>query len=306
MSTTTSQTSTTVIFFIRELLLLLDNLTNLPVDPPSLYFDLEGIRLGRHGSISLVLLYVAPQLMTYIIDIHILGGDAFSTTNSNGNSLKTILESPKVPKVFFDIRNDSDALYSQYHTCVNGIIDVQILELATRKYSKEFVARLAKCIKKDSTVSSVAKQTWQHTKENVSRLYDPRKGGRYEVFNERPLKKEILKYCSQDVELLPTLWEVYSCKLRVPDNGFWRFMVREVTRNRIKLSQSVGYDGQAKSKVCGPWDFHNIEYWSEDWNNGVMMFGINAGMILDQDDYWVDPPQKKVLKSSVFTLAAVV
>jgi exonuclease 3'-5' domain-containing protein 1 len=62
--------------------------------------------------------------MTYIINIHILGGDAFSTTNSTRNSLKSVLESPKIPKVFFDIRDDSDALYSQYYICVNGIINV--------------------------------------------------------------------------------------------------------------------------------------------------------------------------------------
>jgi exonuclease 3'-5' domain-containing protein 1 len=112
MLTTTPQTGTTVVSSIHELLLLLDNLISLLVDPPSLYFDLKGIRLGRLGLISLVLLYVAPELMTYIIDIHILGGDAFSTTNSTGNSLKSVLESLKIPKVFFDIRNDSDALYS--------------------------------------------------------------------------------------------------------------------------------------------------------------------------------------------------
>jgi exonuclease 3'-5' domain-containing protein 1 len=126
------------------------------------------------------------------------------------------------------------------------------------------------------------------------------------VFNERPLKAEILQYCRQDVELLPTLWEVYSCKLLVPSNGFWRSMVRQAIRERIKLSRSVHYDGQSKSKVCGPWDSYNIEDSIEDWNDDVMIWGVNAGMILDQDDQWVNPPQKQVLKSSVFTLVAVV
>jgi hypothetical protein len=85
------------------------------------------------------------------------------------------------------------------------------------------------------------------------------------------------------------LWEVYSRKLRVPGNGFWRPMVRKATRERIKLSQSVSYDSQAKSKVCGPWDSHNIEDSIEDRNDDVMIWGVNAGMILDQD-HWVNPP----------------
>ena len=83
------------------------------------------------------------------------------------------MKTQKSPKVFFDIRNDSDALYSQYDICVDGIIDVQLLELAMRNSSKEFVAGLARCIEKDSTVSGDAKQIWQRAKESVSQLYDP-------------------------------------------------------------------------------------------------------------------------------------
>src|ERR1700722_17756539 len=137
-ATAKPQTGTTVISSPDGLFLLLDTLFGLPVDPPSLYFDLEGIKLGRLGSLSLLLLYVAPQLMTYIVNIHILGAEAFTTINSNGSSLKTVLESPKIPKVFFDIRNDSDALYNHYYICVNGIIDIQLLELASRNHLKEF------------------------------------------------------------------------------------------------------------------------------------------------------------------------
>lgn len=118
------------------------------------------------------------------------------------------------------------------------------------------------------------------------------------------MKAEILQCYRQDVELLPTLWEVYSCKLRGPGNGAWQSMVRKATRERIKLLQSVSYDGQAKSKVCGPWDSDNIKDLIDDWNDDVMMWGMNAGMILDEDDHWVNPPQKQVLKSSV--LLAVV
>lgn len=91
------------------------------------------------------------------------------------------------------------------------------------------------------------------------------------MFNERPLKKEILEYCGQDVVLLPALFEVYSAKLRAPGKGAWRSMVRTATQERIELSQSAGYDGQAKSKICGPWDSYNIEDSVQDWNDDVMM-----------------------------------
>lgn len=169
MSIVSAQTDITVVDSATTLLSLLDNLISLAVDPPSRYLDLEGVKLGRRGSISIFSLYVLPRKQIYLIDIHRLGTTAFSTTNSSA-TLKTILESPTIPKVIFDIRNDSDALFSHYEISVNGIKDLRLMELATRKGSKDFVLGIAKCIEKDSPVSSTAKAEWQRTKEGASHL----------------------------------------------------------------------------------------------------------------------------------------
>lgn len=124
------------------------------------------------------------------------------------------------------------------------------------------------------------------------------------MFNERPLKTEILQYCKQDVELLPTLWDVYSTTLRKPFNGAYRSLIREATRKRIELSQSASYDGQAKSKVYGPWDSDEIELRIDGWNDDVMMWGVNGGDTLDENDHWVNSREARTSKSSVFTLLA--
>jgi exonuclease 3'-5' domain-containing protein 1 len=100
------------------------------------------------------------------------------------------------------------------------------------------VAGLAGCIQRDSPVPDAAKRAWQETKDAVGRLYDPKRGGRYEIFNERPLRPDVLQYYANDVELLPSLWEVYSTKLREPSYGCWRSMIRRETQNRTKHSQS--------------------------------------------------------------------
>jgi exonuclease 3'-5' domain-containing protein 1 len=89
---------------------LLDDMVDLPNDPPSLYMDLEGIRLGRNGTISIFSLYVYPKKTAYLIDVHKLEGAAFTTAGGNGATLKSILESSTIPKVMFDLRSDSDAL----------------------------------------------------------------------------------------------------------------------------------------------------------------------------------------------------
>jgi hypothetical protein len=53
------------------------------------------------------------------------GYDSTEFMLRNGHTTAFDLESPHILKVFFEIRNNSDALYSQYHICVNGISNVQ-------------------------------------------------------------------------------------------------------------------------------------------------------------------------------------
>ena len=82
----------------------------------------------------------------YLIDVHTLGASAFTTVGiKNPNvTLKSILEDAQVPKVFFDVRNDSDALYFLFGIKLAGIHDLQVMQAATKRGS--FILGLGKCI----------------------------------------------------------------------------------------------------------------------------------------------------------------
>ncbi|OBT61838.1 hypothetical protein VE03_08801 [Pseudogymnoascus sp. 23342-1-I1] len=294
MSTTSAESNVTFVDLEADLLPLLDSITNLAVDPPSLYIDLEGIDLGRHGSISILSLHIAPTQKTYLIDIHSLGRAAFLTTNNTGISLKTTLESSTIPKIVFDIRNDSDALFSLFQISVDGIKDLQLMELANRTGSRKFISSLAKCIEEDSPTSAAAKAEWCLTKERGQRLFAPEKGGRYEVFNERPLKPEITQYCKQDVALLPGLYGVYNTKLHQSGQAFWRVHVRETTRVRIKLSQSLGYDGKSNNNLG--WNDQTIEEDIESWNDEILTEALAGTHVLNENDDWVPAPSDNDLE----------
>ncbi|TAQ85606.1 hypothetical protein B7494_g6060 [Chlorociboria aeruginascens] len=231
-----------------------------------------------------------PPKNTYLIDIYSLGRAAFSTTNNSRTSLKTTLESSTIPKVVFDIRNDSDALFSLFQISINGIKDLQLMELAYRTGSREFVSGLAKCVEKDSPISAAAKTEWSLTKKRYHRLFAPEQGGRYEVFNERPLKPEIIECCKWNVVLLPGLYNVYNTKLRQPGLAFWRVHVRETIKDWIKLSQSSGYDGKSKSNALG-WNDDTIEKGIESWNEDILMEASLGDWILNENDEWVPAPK---------------
>ena len=62
------------------------------------------MNLSRQDTIFLIELFVHPQYYIYLIDVYVLGKEAFLTRGSDGQTLKFILESPNIPKVFSDYR----------------------------------------------------------------------------------------------------------------------------------------------------------------------------------------------------------
>ncbi|KAL4884635.1 ribonuclease H-like domain-containing protein [Aspergillus karnatakaensis] len=271
---TENKQAVTLVSTPEQVSAMLESIKDLPTNPPSLYIDLEGVNLSRHGTISILQIYVAPRDETYLVDVYTLKEKAFSTpssslssssassnsskskTNGNGDSksttLKSLLESPTTPKVIFDVRNDSDALYAHYNIHLAGIHDLQLMELATRSFPRRYVQGLARCIECDAKIAYAERAKWKEAKEKGVRLFAPERGGSYEVFNERPLRRDIVEYCVQDVKYLPVLWGVYDRRL----TRGWRGRVEGEVRERIALSQSAGFCGKGRNMALAPggWD----------------------------------------------------
>jgi len=230
---------------------LIDGITTDPTAGNCLYIDLEGVNLSRHGSISIITILLQSSLSSqqvYLVDVHTLGMLTFTAIGKNGETLKSVFESASILKVFFDVRNDSDALFSHYGIALQGIEDVQLMENASRaKRSKEFLAGLARCIEYDTHGSQ--KDTWKAVKARGELLFAPEKGGSYEVFNRRPLTSEMIAYCIGDVMHLPALRSFYWNRL-TPD---WKVKVGDETINRVRESQSPNYQPQGPTKRYGPW-----------------------------------------------------
>ncbi|KAF8539776.1 ribonuclease H-like domain-containing protein [Trichophaea hybrida] len=243
MATTTTSPSCTFIDTAASLAAMIPNLTNLPTNPPSLYIDLEGVQLSRHGTISILQIYVLPQRHTYLLDIHILGSSAFTP------ALKSLLESPSVPKCLFDVRRDADALYNLFGVSLQGVWDLQLMELATRPGRKQCVNGLARCIRTDAGMGWNEVREFEARKQQGLELFAPEKGGSYEVFNERPVKKEIVEYCVQDVEFLPKLWMAYKKRL----TPGWARKLESATEERLALARSKTFMPDGRNMALGPW-----------------------------------------------------
>ncbi|KAK5683856.1 hypothetical protein LTS10_003719 [Elasticomyces elasticus] len=156
---------------------------------PTMYIDLEGVQLSRDGTLSILTLLVdegTAEKQVYLIDIHSLGAKAFDTAGTKQKTMKDILQDDAIPKVFFDIRNDSDALFAHFGVKMAGVEDVQLMENATRTTTKQrrLVSGLAKCI--EQNVHGASTVSWKLAKEKGEKLFKAEHGGSYEVFNQRP------------------------------------------------------------------------------------------------------------------------
>lgn len=252
----------------------------------ALYIDLEGINLCRHGRISLLTILIRQRKLVtddnweththttesiYILDIKTLGAATFSTATSERTkedvdgsgrfpypetvTLKEVLESPDIPKVFFDVRNDSDALFAHFKIHLRGTMDLQLLENFKRHHCHEntrFVHNLAKCVREDLRMNSEEKRAWEDTKEKGRRLFAPERGGQYAVFDERPLNRDLITYCVQDVLHMPDLWKVYCQMLRGRGVANWRRTIKTATKMRVKDAESASYIPNSWAKVLAP------------------------------------------------------
>ncbi|KAL8848496.1 MAG: hypothetical protein Q9221_006498 [Calogaya cf. arnoldii] len=186
---------------------------NPPTIMPQLYVDAEGISLSRSGELSILILHVETTKVshTYLLYLYVLGPVTFAIITSNGlDTLRPLLFDNRLPKVLFDCRMDSDALFGQFGVLLGGVIDLQLMRLATRNGGSRHLPSLGLCLEKDLDIPAEEQKWVDAAKSAGQRLWRPRCGGSMERFNDDPLHEDIVNYCVADAAYLPRLFEKYN------------------------------------------------------------------------------------------------
>jgi exonuclease 3'-5' domain-containing protein 1 len=209
-----------------------------------LYIDLEGTNLSRKGTLTIITILVYPDQVVKLIDVQSLGKRAFTTPASNSTkTLKHILETPKIKKYFWDVRNDADALWAHYGVELANVIDIQLLENVSRPGNKSLLYGLARCIEKDLALEAEDKRRWLQTKKQTRALMAAG------IFAVRPLAEKTAQYCVNDVLYLPQLHRLY---LKRMDQSWFAKVVNESAR-RVADAHSPNYKTHGPQKILGPW-----------------------------------------------------
>ncbi|KAF1350492.1 hypothetical protein EJ07DRAFT_82546, partial [Lizonia empirigonia] len=209
----------------------------------ALYLDIEGLNLSRHGTVAIITILGHPSNEARLIDVSALGDLAFSTASENGKTLRSILEDRSICKYIWDVRNDADALWFHYGVSLSGIIDVQLLENASRSDDKTYLRGLQKCVQYDLALGFMKTTPWVRTKQDVQKLMGT------DVFSIRPMDPKTIEYCQNDVVYLLALRDLYMARIK-PE---WLTKAKEESEYRVTQAQSLEYDPQSMGKVLGPW-----------------------------------------------------
>lgn len=238
----------------------LDSLCSLNLTVPSLFIDLQGIRISRNGRLCILVIYVPPLEAVFMIDVTVLDHLTFSTATSTqkpgtrrGMTLKSILQCPDIPKIFYDVRADADNLFNAFDVSLQGVVDLHLYELAVRVGSKRFLNPLALSIMNDIRPSGTAQQQWSDWISNGQKCISPELGGDLRAWDERPLRNELVNYCLADVIYLPRLLEVYETKLN--GKSEWRKKIELEVQARLKLAEDFAFDFSGKHLARAPADW---------------------------------------------------
>jgi exonuclease 3'-5' domain-containing protein 1 len=149
-------------------------------------------------------IYDSESRYLYFVDIYTLGQAAFSTPASDDvKTLARILESADTIKIFFDVRADSRALFKEFAIKLQGVKDVQHVELARRDNPRQRTFRPGLARLLNQWVASEERKDVADHKAKGRRLC-ARFG--YELFSVRPLRRDLMLYAGNDVLHLQSLY----------------------------------------------------------------------------------------------------
>ncbi|KAJ7054145.1 ribonuclease H-like domain-containing protein [Mycena amicta] len=225
----------------------------------SLAVDIEGVALCRSGTLCIIQLKAKDSSIVWLVDVVVLGARAFTEVALGGMNLKGILESQSIEKLFFDVRNDSDALYNLFDISLANVYDLQLLELAVRSSKPgarlpRFLRGLVPSLEEHvaPTKSAAVVRSWARVKEAGLRLFAPEHGGQYQVFCDRPLAHGLLEYCAQDVALLHDLQAAMHFRLGSGGGGNWENRIRAQSMVRVGVALQRNYVPRGPEKAMAP------------------------------------------------------
>lgn len=156
-----------------------------------------------YDTLTILQMRIRSLKHTYVFDVLALGGKKmFETEGAEGQSLKKTLQSKEHIQLWWDIRQDSEALFHHYDILIGTRIDVQLMELAVRNHWQcNWLKGLAGAVWNHgyNWMDSNETNEWDRKSREAKQYF---RRSDYQCFNERPLSDMALGYAAGDVDVI--------------------------------------------------------------------------------------------------------
>ncbi|KAK4507444.1 hypothetical protein PRZ48_001179 [Zasmidium cellare] len=102
---------------------------------PRIFINCVGDNLGRDGKMTLLTVYLPEASTVFLVDVMTFGPAVFQIHDDlePDFTLQSMLEDASLVKACWDCRSNSDALFAHFSIKLAGVVEVQLLDLATKK-----------------------------------------------------------------------------------------------------------------------------------------------------------------------------
>lgn len=205
--------------------------------------DFEGVELCRLGQVCLGQFHASQSRRVYIVDFVTM--NPFEVADKR---LKTLMESETILKVFFDPRNDADALVHLYGVHSRNALCLQVAEVAFRQsknHQVRFLCGLAKVMDRHVRLPINQKKALMDIK-NAGRAHF--RSDTNDMFLKRPMDAFALEYAAADVFYFDQL----RIKLYESLGTLYKSRVREISQERLRACLEPGYQAHGRHKSIAP------------------------------------------------------
>jgi len=216
-----------------------------------LFLDAEGWDHGKDGTLATIQVTFASITCTaFILDVLALKRELFDRPGPDGRTFKAILEDPSILKVWFDVRQDSAAIFWQYDIKMEGVIDLQLMENGARGEARRYLYGLDTCFI-HLNLNPGEQERARDTKKQGKDFCD----GDFTKWRIRPLPTVLLDYAAGDTVYMPYLYTTYLARLQ--EFPYWQDVILVESMKRVKKFQ--GSD-PLHSRGKAPWAFERFDY----------------------------------------------
>jgi len=222
--------------------------------------DCEGTAKGFSGKDGMSHLTMTSWSLnhTWIFRTQRIAG-VFDIPGDEGQTLRSLLESKTVIQLWFDLRNDTNAIFGCHGIRLGRVRDIQLMEAATRCGPRIWLHSLERCVKDEGRLF-MGKNRWENwlwAKEEGREFFNSYGWGVWEWYI---LPEEAERYISGDASCLFGLEQVYADKmlrvasaLQLDYPNMLMEIVDEASEVRLieSTSASYGTNEQSKSLIAG-------------------------------------------------------